>query len=190
MFPLCTMWLCNRIFSFSLNYTVKSSLRNKQVCPKFINVIIENNQSHTSGAKSMLCNVMVKGYLLSSHSFICACLFCFAVTWCTLATSMCSSVSYNKPGIKPETYDVMWHVYPESKIQLVNCEMSPKCLLGHLSLSDIHATDLYIFWSLIFLLLSHAPLTFSLKRTWFSCFYFYFGWFGHFGIWWSSVLFF
>ena len=33
----------------------------------------------------------------------------------------------------------MWHVAPESKIQLVNCELSQKFPLGHLSLSEIRA---------------------------------------------------
>ena len=37
-------------FYFALNYTVQNSLWNKQVCPKFNNVMIENNLSHNSGA--------------------------------------------------------------------------------------------------------------------------------------------
>ena len=55
----------------------------------------------------------------------------------------------------------MWHVAPESKIQLVNCELSPKFPLGHLLLPDIRAIDAYIFWSLLLLPLLHARLTFS-----------------------------
>ena len=93
--------------------------------------MIENNLLRKSGAKSMLCNVAMKGSPLSSHIFIHTCPFCFVVTWCTSATSMCLSVSSNEPGIKSETSGVMWPVAPESKIQLVNCEMSPKYSLGN-----------------------------------------------------------
>ena len=34
---------------------MQNHLWNKQVCPKFVNLIIENNLLHRSGAKSMLC---------------------------------------------------------------------------------------------------------------------------------------
>ena len=44
---------------------------------------------------------------------------------CLSATSMNLSVSSNDPGMKYVTYGVIWHVAPESKIQLVNCELSP-----------------------------------------------------------------
>ena len=59
----------------------------------------------------------------------------------------------------------MWHVSPESKIQLVNCELSPKFPLGHSSLLYMRAIYAYIFWSLLFLLLLHARLPLSFKRT-------------------------
>ena len=78
---------------------------------------------------------------------------------------MCTSVSYNEPGIKFETSGVMWHVAPESKIQLVNCEMSPKSPLGHSSLTYMSATDTYTFWFLLFSPFLHAQLPFSLKPT-------------------------
>ena len=103
------------MFSFAQNYTVQNPFWNQQECPKFINVIIENNPSHKSGAKSTLCNVAMKISLLSSHIFIHTCPFCFAVTWCPSVTSMCLSVSYNEPGIKYKISGVMWHVAPESK---------------------------------------------------------------------------
>ena len=147
MFPLCPMWENNRIFPLSPSYTVQNPLWNKQVCTKLINIIIENNLSHRYGVKSTLCYVAIKVYPLSSHIFIWTCHFCFAVTWCTSAASIYLSMSYNDPGIKSETYGVILHIYLWSKIQLVNLELSPKYLLGLLSLLDIHAIDAYIFWS-------------------------------------------
>ena len=95
------------------------------------------------------------------------------------------SVSSKKPGIKSETSGAMWHVDPESKIQLVNCELSPKFPLGHFLLPDIRAIYAYIFWSMLTFPLSHARLPFSFKRTCFRHFLFYFGGFGHFAIRWS-----
>ena len=59
----------------------------------------------------------------------------------------------------------MWHVATESKIQLDNCELSPKFPIGHSSLLDMRAIDAYIYWSLLFLLLLRTELPFSLKRT-------------------------
>ena len=85
--------------------------------------MIENNLSYKSSAKSTLCNVVMRGSPLSSQIFIPSYPFCFAVTWCPSATSICLSVSSNEPGIKSETSGVMCHVAPESKIQLVYCEL-------------------------------------------------------------------
>ena len=95
---------------------------------------------------------------------------------------MCLFVSYNDPEIKSETSGVMWHVAPETKIHLVNCELSPKFPQGHLSLPEMRAIDAYIFWSLLFSLLSHARLPFSLKCTCFRFFLLFFGGFVHFAI--------
>ena len=70
--------LCDNVtvsFSFAPKYTVKNPLWNKQVCPEFINLIIENNLLHKSGAKSTLCNVVMKGSPWSSHIFMCTRLF-------------------------------------------------------------------------------------------------------------------
>ena len=145
---------------------------------------------HRYGDKSTLWNVAIKVSPLLSHIFICTCSFCFAVTWCPSETSICLYVSYKKPGIKTETSGIIWHFYPESKIQLVNWKLSPKCLLGNLSLSDIHAIYAYIFWSLLFCQFSGyfsdawSPL--SLKCTCFRRFSFYLGGFIHFAIRWSS----
>ena len=66
-------------FSFAQNYTVQNNLWNKQVCPKFINVIIENNPLYKSDAKSTLYNVAIKASPLLSHIFMCTCPFSFAV---------------------------------------------------------------------------------------------------------------
>ena len=77
-------------------------------------------------------------------------------------------------------------IAPEYKIQLVNCKLSRKYLLGFLSLPDIRAIDVYILWSSLFSPLSRERLTFSLKRTCFCCFSLSFGGFGHFAIRWSS----
>ena len=92
---------------------------------KLINVTMENNLSHKSGANSTLYKVATKFFLLSLHICICTEPFRFAVTWCPSATSMNLSVSTNYPGMKSVTSGVIWHVAPESKIQLVNCELSP-----------------------------------------------------------------
>ena len=96
------------------------------------------------------------------------------------------SVSYNEPEIKSETSGFMWHVALESKIQLVNYEVSTNFPLENLSLLDMRAIYAYIFWSLFFLLLLRERLTFSLKITCFCCFSLSFGCFGHFVIRWSS----
>ena len=87
--------------------------------------MIENNMSHKSGASKTLYKVAIKVNPLSSNICMCTEPFYFAVTWCPSATSMNLSVSYNDPGMKSVTSGVIWHVAPESKIQLVNCELSP-----------------------------------------------------------------
>ena len=117
---------------------------------------------HKSRAKSTLCNVAMKVSPWSSHNFIRTWTFCFAVTWRPSANSMCLSVSYNEPWIKSETSGVMLHVAPEYKIQLVNCEFSPKFPQVHSSLPDIRSIDAYIFCLLLFLPLSYALLPFLL----------------------------
>ena len=51
----------------------------------------------------------------------------------------------------------MWHVAPESKIQMVSCELYPKSLPGLSTFEDIHAIDVYIFWvSFCYVLFSNA----------------------------------
>ena len=131
IFPRNACFLCalcgnvTEFFSFSTNYTVQNPIWKIQVCPEFINVMIKNNLSHKSGAKCTLCNVAMKLFPLSLHICICTWPFCFAVTWCPSATSVYLSVSFNYPRMKSETSGVMWHIALESKIQLVNCKLSP-----------------------------------------------------------------
>ena len=80
-FPKDEFFLCalcgyvTEFFSFATKYTVQNPLCNKQICTKFINVMIENNPSHKSGAKSTLCNVSIKGSPLMSQNCIHACPF-------------------------------------------------------------------------------------------------------------------
>ena len=141
---------------------------------------------HKYGAKSTLCSIKIKGSLLMPHIFIRNFPFCFSVTSCLSTTSICLSVSSNETVIKSETYGVLWHVDPESKTQLVNCKLSPKLPLGHSSLPNIRVIDAYIFWSMLFLSLSHARFLFSLKRNYLCRFSFSFGGFENFAIRWSS----
>ena len=63
------------LFSLAPKYTVQNPFQNKQLCPKFINVIIENKMLHRYGTKSMLLNVTIKVFPLSSHIFIRTCTF-------------------------------------------------------------------------------------------------------------------
>ena len=80
--------LCGNVttyFSLAHNYTIKNPLWNIQVCPKWINVIFENNMLHKSGAKSTFCIVVMKVSPLSLHILICTCPFCFAVKGCPSA---------------------------------------------------------------------------------------------------------
>ena len=86
---------------------------------------MENSLSHKSVASKTLYNVAIKVSLLSSHICMRTDPFYFAVTWCLSATSMNLSVSSNDPGMKSVTSGVIWKVAHESKIQLVNCELSP-----------------------------------------------------------------
>ena len=62
-------------FSFAPKYTTQNPLLKRQLCPEFINVMIENNLSHKSGTNSMLCNVAMKGLPLLSHICIRTCPF-------------------------------------------------------------------------------------------------------------------
>ena len=82
----------------------------------------------------------------------------------------------------------MWHVSPESKIQLVNCKLPPKSLLVLLSLSDICVIDAYTYWSFSLSTFLHylcgAQLHLSLKRTWFCHISFSLGGFGYLAIRW------
>ena len=81
---------------------------------------------------------------LLSQIYILTYTVCFDVTKFPSATSIYLSVSTNEPGIKSEISGVMWQVAPESKIQLVSCELSQKSLLGMSILENIYAIDAYI----------------------------------------------
>ena len=120
--------LCSNVTAlsyFAPKYTVQNPLRKRHICPAFINVMMENNLSHKSGANSTLYKVATKVFPLSSHIFIRTEHFCFSVTWCPSTTSMNYCVSSNDPGMQSVTSVVIWHVAPESKIQLVYCKLSP-----------------------------------------------------------------
>ena len=165
--------LCGKVtvFSLCLQSTPYKTLFKKKLCTKCINVIMENNLLHKSGAKIMLYNVAIKVSLLSSHLLISTCPFCFSVTWCTSATSICLSVFYNKPGIKSEICGVIWHVAPESTIQLVT-KIPTRTLI--IIRHTCHIC-IYILVIIIFLLLHYfcdARLPLSLKYTCFCRFSF------------------
>ena len=169
---------------------MQNPLWNKQVARKFINITIENNLSHRSGSKITLCNVAMKVYLLLSHIYIWTFPFIFAMTWCPSATSIYLSISYNEPGMKPGICCVIWHVALEYKIQLVNCELSLKYLLGISSLPVICTIYEYILWLLKlspssnFVCDSRLPV--SLEQTWFHCFLLSPDGFGNLAIRWST----
>ena len=67
MFPLCTIWQSYCIILLCSEVYCAKPFMKKQVCPEFINVTIENNLSHKSGAKSTLYNLAITGSPLSSH---------------------------------------------------------------------------------------------------------------------------
>ena len=96
--------------------------------------------SHKSGLNITLYKVVTNVFPLSLHICIRTEPFCFAVTLCPSATSMNLSVSSNDPGMESVTSGVTWHVAPESKIQLVNCKLSPYSLLSLLSLLSTAVT--------------------------------------------------
>ena len=129
-FPVKACFLCaicgnvTALSSFAHKYTVQNPLWKRHVCPAFINVMIENSLSHKSSARSTLYNFATNFFPLLLHICICTEPFCFALTWCPSATSINLSISSNDPGMKSVTSVVIWHIAPESKIQLVNCELS------------------------------------------------------------------
>ena len=57
--------MCGNVTSFcslSLNKTVQKRLIKIHLCPEFIHVLMENNQSHKSSANSMLYNVEIQSF--------------------------------------------------------------------------------------------------------------------------------
>ena len=61
------MVLSPRSLYFRLKF-VQKPLWTITLCPKFINIIMENNRSHKSGENSILHNVAMKGFPYSSSS--------------------------------------------------------------------------------------------------------------------------
>ena len=92
----------------------------------------------------ILYNAATKSFLLSLHIFIWTYPLCFDVTKFPYETSIYLSLAISEPDTKSEISGVMWQVVPESKIQLVSCELSPKYLLGLSTLEGIHAIGVYI----------------------------------------------
>ena len=76
IFPRNACFLCARcgkvtaLFSFALKYTVQNPLLKMQLFPEFINLMIKNNLSHKSAAKSTLYNFGMKGFSLSSSRLV------------------------------------------------------------------------------------------------------------------------
>ena len=138
----------------SLKITLKNPLWKRQLCPKLINLIMENDWSHKSGANSNFYKVSIEVFLLSSHIFIKTSPVCFSVNKCLSAILIYLSISTNEPSLKSEIYGVMWQVEHEFKIQLVCLKLSPKYLLGISTLEDINTIDAYIFneylWYVLF----------------------------------------
>ena len=111
----------------------------------------------------------------------------FVLPWRDVRPQLqCVYVSSNHPGMKSVTSGVIWHVDLGSKIQLVNCELSPYFSLERSSSLDIRDIDAYILWSSLFSPLSHARSPFSLRRTCLRRFSLSFGGLGNFAIMWSS----
>ena len=77
IFPRNVCFLCamcgnvTAFFYFAPKYTVQNPLLKIQLFPAFINVMIENNLFHKSGAKSTLYNAVMKYFPLLSHICIC-----------------------------------------------------------------------------------------------------------------------
>ena len=84
--------------------------------------------------------------------------------------------------MKSETSGVIWHVAPESKIQLVHCELSAYFSLERLLLLDIRAIDAYILWSFFIYVVVACTITFFIKTYLSSPFLLSFGGLGHFAI--------
>ena len=144
MFHANSMWQCHRVLYIRNREILLNPLWKRHVCPKLINLIMENKQSHKSGVSSTLYNVSMKGLLLSPIFFIWTYPFCFSVTKLPSATSRYLSIYTSEPGTKSQISGVMWQVTPDSKIKLVSYEMSPKYLLGIHTLEEICVIGVFI----------------------------------------------
>ena len=80
--------LCSNVtefYSLLQKKIVQNPLWEIQVCPEFINVIMENNPSHKYGANSTLYNVAIQGFPLLPLIFIWTSPICLAVKKCLSA---------------------------------------------------------------------------------------------------------
>ena len=109
---------------------VHNPLWKRQLCPEFIDLIMENKKYHKSGSSSTLYNVSMKGLPLSPQICIGTSPVCFSVTKLSFETSMYLFIYTSEPVTESQIYGVMWQVSPDSKIQLVSWKMYPKYLLG------------------------------------------------------------
>ena len=141
-------------WSLSLKKTVQNHWWKMKLCTECVNIIMENNRSHKYGANSTLYNITMKGLPSLSRIFIWIYPIYLAAIKCLSAISMYSCDSYIDPGIKSKISGVVWQVAPESKIQLVSLEVSPKSLLGIFALDDMCTIDTYMFcgsiWYVLF----------------------------------------
>ena len=125
--------LCGNItalYSLELKKTMKTPLWKIQVCIKSINVIMENNWSHKSGANSTWYKIAMNGFPLLSNIFIWTSLVWFAVTKFPYVNMIYLFIFTNDPGIKSKISGVMWQVEPESEVQFISYEMSSILLRG------------------------------------------------------------
>ena len=125
--------LCGKVTPFCallLKTTVQNPLWKRQVCPKFIKIMMENNRSHKSGTNIMLYNTAMKGFPFLSQISIWSYPLCFDVKKFPSGNLVYLSVSTNEPSIKSKISGVMWQVAHESKIQLLSCDLSLYFILG------------------------------------------------------------
>ena len=112
--------------------------------------------------------------------------FCFAVTCCPSATSMCLSVSSNETGIKYEIYGIMSHVF--SRIQNpIDQLWTVTKISTRIFVITIHAWHICIYLLVAFIFAVVAcTIAFSIKTYLFSPFLVIFWWLWTFAIRWSS----
>ena len=79
MFLLCVVQKYHRVlFIITKENSTKAYIK-KWLCPEFIDLIMENNRPHKSGANKTLYKVSMKGLLLFSYISILTSPVCFSV---------------------------------------------------------------------------------------------------------------